>query len=312
MRKQNEELRPAAYGLRPEFHHISVFPHEAIEALKPAPGLKFIDCTLGGAGHTKSLLEASSPTGMVLAFDLDPEAIAHSKKMLADFGKRAVLVQASYETVEEAAKEHGFTEADGALMDLGVSSQEFDEAERGFSFRKEGPLDMRFSPDQELTAAVIVNSWSEEKLAEIFRELGEEKFAAQIAKRIVEAREIQAIETTAQLEDIVFHATPSGARHGKIHPATRVFQALRIATNDELGALERTLPKLAKVLKPGARLAVISFHSLEDRIVKRFMKSGEEAGRFKLITKKPIVPGLEEVRNNPRARSAKLRIAEIV
>ena len=293
------------------YTHISVFPKEAIDALQPKSGGNYIDCTLGGAGHTKQLLEASAPKGSVLAFDLDPEAVANAKSVLKPFGKRAVLVTASYETVDEAAKEHGFTKADGALMDLGVSSHEFDEAERGFSFRKEGPLDMRFSPDQELTAAAVVNSWPEEELEKIFRELGEEKFARQIAKRIVEAREKGRILLTTQLEDVVFHAVPSGARHGGVHPATRVFQALRIVVNDELDALERTLPKLIEVLKPGARLAVISFHSLEDRIVKRFMKSGEEAGRLKLITKKPIVPGPEEVRSNPRSRSAKLRVAEV-
>lgn len=295
-----------------DFHHISVLPKEAIEALAPRANGSYIDCTLGGAGHTKQLLDASAPNGRVLAFDLDPEAIAHAAETLEAYGDRAALVQASFETVDEAAKEYGFTQADGALMDLGVSSHEFDEAERGFSFRKEGPLDMRFSPDQELTAAHVVNSWPEEELARIFREFGEDKFARQIAKRIVEARESARILTTSQLEDIVFHAVPSGARHGGIHPATRTFQALRIAVNDELGALERTLPKLVDALKPGARLAVISFHSLEDRIVKHFMKSGEEAGRLRVITKKPIVPGPEEVRSNPRSRSAKLRIAEVV
>lgn len=294
------------------FVHVPVMPDEVLKLLAPKPGQDFIDGTLGGGGHAEKILEATAPNGRLLALDLDPEALKAASERLKSFGDGAVFVQGNYREVDTYAKKHGFESVDGALLDLGVSSHEFDTAERGFSFRKEGPLDMRFSSDQEFTAATIVNSWLPEKLEEIFREYGEEKFAKRIAEAIVRQRTEERITTTTQLEKIIWGAVPAEARHGKIHPATRVFQALRIAVNDELGALSEALPKLVKRLKVGGRIAVISFHSLEDRIVKQFFVEEEKAGRLQRLTKKPVTPTDAEVTQNPRARSAKLRVAERV
>lgn len=293
-----------------EFHHISVMPDEALQGLALHPGDSVLDGTLGGGGHAERILDAVSPNGRLLAFDLDPAAIRAASKRLSRFGDRAVLHLGSYGEVTAAAAQHGFSEVSGALLDLGVSSHEFDTASRGFSFMHDGPLDMRFSPTQELTAAEIVNTWPEDRLEEIFREYGEDRFARRIASVLVEERKKKRFIGTAELSEAIKNAVPGFARHGKIHPATRVFQALRIATNDELGTLAEALPQFLTLLRPGGRLVVISFHSLEDRIVKDFFRDAEERGELARITKKPLTPSDAEVAANPRARSAKLRIAE--
>jgi len=285
------------------FQHVTVLQKEAVEALNPRSGAILVDGTLGGGGHSELLLEGGAT---VIGIDMDPEALKAAAKRLASFGKKFRAVKGNFRDLPELISE----KIDGLVLDLGVSSHEFDTAERGFSFRLSGPLDMRFSPDQALTAAEVVNSWPEDKLEEIFRIYGEDRFARRIAGTIVAARKVKRLVKTDELAELIKNAVPGFARHQKIHPATRVFQALRIVVNDELGALEDGLKAAEQVLKSGGRLAVISFHSLEDRIVKRFLKSGEAAGRWRIISKKPIVPNQEEVRNNARARSAKLRIAE--
>jgi 16S rRNA (cytosine1402-N4)-methyltransferase len=265
----------------------------------------FIDGTVGQGGHAEQIL-ASLPGCRLLGFDRDPVNLSIAKKRLERFSDGLTLVHDSYANVLKHAYVHGFTEVDGILLDLGFSSAHVDEPTRGFSFAHEGPLDMRYDRDGELTAETIVNAWSEEELARIFRVYGEEPAAGMLASTICAARQDERITTTSQLAELVASVIP---RRGKTHPATRVFQALRIAVNDELGELERALPALVGLLKPGGRLAIISFHSLEDRLVKRFIAS-QESGTLHSLTKHVIAPSEEEVRRNPRSRSAKLRVAE--
>ncbi len=280
--------------------HIPVLLEEVIQYLGPEPKEHFIDGTVGAGGHAEAILERTAPDGRLLGIDRDPRNLEVARQRLKRFGARVELARGSYADVET----HGWKSADGILLDLGFSSVHIEDASRGFSFQSEGPLDMRYDPGQELTAATIVNGWKEEELARLFRKYGEEPAAGKIAKAIVEARRRERLVTTTQLVGAVITAV---RRRGKIHPATRVFQALRIAVNDELGELERALPKLALLLAPGARLVIISFHSLEDRIVKNFFSQHHS---LKILTKHVVVPSQEEVRKNPRARSAKLRVAE--
>ena len=299
--------------------HKPVLYQEIIHALQPkSPGC-YIDGTVGAGGHARGVLEACAPAGRLLGLDLDPQALALARETLAPYGKRVELAQASYDSLPEAMHNIGWELVDGILLDLGVSSMQLDTPERGFSIQNEAPLDMRFDPGFGLTAAQLINSMPEADLAEILFKYGEEPRAKSIAKMIVEARPI---ETTTQLAEIAKRAYPG---HSRVHPATRTFQALRIAVNDELAALEDVLPKAASALRPGGRLAVISFHSLEDRIVKDFIRQEskdkvnppyeqlyvvERKAVLKEINRKPITPEEEAVRNNPRARSAKLRVAE--
>jgi len=279
-----------------------------------------VDGTVGAGGHSWGILQASSPDGQLLGMDVDPQALELAGKKLAEFSGRWHLVQASYVTLRERLEELKWEKVDGVLLDLGLSSMQLDTASRGFSFQVEAPLDMRFDPEGEVSAADLVNQLGEAELADLLYRFGEERRARQVARAIVAARPIT---TTIQLARVVARTTRGGKRG--IHPATRTFQALRIAVNGELEALEQVLPLTPEVLLPGGRLAVISFHSLEDRIVKQFMRSEsrncicppgqpdctcDHRASLRVLTAKPIRPQEEEVENNPRSRSARLRVAE--
>jgi len=298
--------------------HTPVLLTETLEILSPRPRGRYIDATLGGGGHAEAILEASAPTGRLLGLDADPRAIERVAQRLARFGERVTLVQANFRHMATIAQAHGFAQADGILFDLGVSSYHLDEAEQGFSFLKEGPLDMRLNPLSGPSAADIVNSVDEETLADILYQYGEERRSRRIARAIVAHRPIT---TTTQLADVVVGAI--GRKPGaRLHPATRTFQALRIYVNDELGALEAALPQAISLLKPGGVLAVITFHSLEDRIVKHYFRQesrdcicpphtpictcGHKA-QVELIHRKGLTPSPNEVARNPRSRSARLR-----
>ncbi len=276
--------------------HIPVLYQEALDFLKVEPGKVYVDATLGGAGHTRGILERG---GLVLGLDQDPEAVARAQAL----GLPGLRVyQANFRRLEEVLRQAGVEEVAGILADLGVSSFHLEDPKRGFSYQKEGPLDMRMG-EEGPRAAEVVNTLSLEELYRILRDLGEEKQAYRIAKAVVEARRKKPIETTTELAEIVRQAV--GFRKAG-HPARKTFQALRMYVNDELGALEEFLAQAAQILAPGGRLVVITFHSLEDRLVKRFLK----ASGLKVLTKKPVLPSPEEVARNPRARSAKLRAAE--
>lgn len=300
--------------LNPDFQHVSVLPAETLAGIAPVPGGRYIDATLGGAGHAASVLEACAPDGMLLGIDADPAALAAAAVRLAPFGERARLVHGNFRDLAALAREAGFDQVDGILLDLGVSSHQIDTVERGFSFQADAPLDMRMDTTRGETAADLLSQLPEGELADLIYQYGEERASRRIARFIVEARRKQPIRTTGELAALVTRAL--GGRHGKVHPATRTFQALRIAVNRELESLESVLPQAVELLAPGGRLAVISFHSLEDRIVKTFFRTesgygGQEGEtRLRIVTKKPIVAGEEEIKANPRARSAKLRIAE--
>ena len=300
-------------------YHEPVLLRESIGLLQPAQGKVFFEGTLGGGGHTRALLDAGAT---VVSTDQDPAAIAEAGEKLADFGARLILRRANFSEVSRILAELGIAKLDGALFDLGVSSHQFDTPERGFSFQHDGELDMRMAPDAPQSAADLVNTAGEEELARIFRDLGEEPAARRIAARIVRERARLPITRTLQLADLVAGVI---ARTGRTHPATRVFMALRMAVNRELDVLTSVLGAVTKHLAPGGRLAVISFHSGEDRIVKSFMKerAAEWLDRpewpaprrnpdhiFKLLTTRPLVASADEQKANPRARSAKLRVAE--
>lgn len=258
-----------------------------------------LDGTVGLGGHAAMMLDATSPNGELVGFDRDDRNLALAHENLERFGSRVHLMHDSFGNLAE----HSLGQFDGALFDLGFSSVHVDDAARGFSFQHDGPLDMRYDTRQELTAEDIVNSWSRDELATIFRRYGEEPMAPQAAKAIFDARRSERITTTLQLADVIAAVIP---RRGKAHPATRVFQALRITVNDELGEVERGIASAIAALKPGGRIAVITFHSLEDRLIKTMFRESEH---LELITKKPQTATREEAKANPRARSAKLRIA---
>ena len=300
--------------------HIPVLLREVIENLAIQPGGRYIDCTLGGGGHTQAILESSSPGGQVLGIDADPEAIRSVEDRLASYAKSMLLVNENFINLRDICVKYDFLPVHGILFDLGLSSQQLDEGERGFSFQHDSPLDMRFNPGQKLSAADIVNKFSETRLAEILKVYGEETNSRQIARKIVRRRPIL---TSAELAEVVEEAV--GGRYGKIHPATRTFQALRIAVNNEMENLELALNQALGLLGFRGRLVVISYHSLEDRIVKQFMQKesrdcicppevlkcscGHKAN-LKIITKKIVTPSSCETELNPRSRSAKLRAAE--
>jgi 16S rRNA (cytosine1402-N4)-methyltransferase len=308
-------------NILPEDIHLPVLLEAVIEGLALKPGSLVIDGTLGLGGHSEAILKATGPDGRVLGFDRDPAALALAQDRLLAYGQRLVTYHGSYAEMGKMAPMLGFAPADGVLLDLGLSSLQLDSAERGFAFRFEGPLDMRFDPTAGQNAADLVNTLAESELADIIYTYGEERFSRRVARAIVAARPLR---TTGHLAQIVASAIQGGRRE-KIHPATRTFQALRIAVNDELGALDRSLPQALDLLRPGGRLAVISFHSLEDRIVKRYFQA-EEKGcvcppelpacvcgrvpRQRILTRHPLVPSEDEQATNPRARSAKLRVAE--
>ena len=283
-------------------YHDPVMTAEVITGLAVHPGGAYVDCTLGDAGHTVAILEASSPDGRVLGLDADPEAGPPATERLRRFGDRAVLVNANFGTVASQARTHGFIPADGVLFDLGLSSRQLDSEERGFSFRRSAPLDMRFTPEGP-SAEDLVNGLPEQELANLIYQLGEEPRSRRIARAIVAARPLT---DAVELAEIVARA--SGYRRGRTHPATRTFQALRMATNDEIGNLRLALSQAASVLNIGGRLVTIAYHSLEDREVKRFVNSG----MVRSITKQVIRPGAEEIARNRRSRSARMRVAEHV
>lgn len=302
-----------------ETSHTPVLLAEVLAALDPKPGSQFIDATAGGGGHSEALLMASAPDGRVLSIDADPAAIARVRARLQPFAQRSVVVQANFRQLHAVAHKHGFVLIDGIIFDLGFSSDQLADGKRGFSWQRDGPLDMRFDPTQPVTAADLVNDLSEQELAKLIATYGEERFAKRIAKAIVAARPLY---TTGELAAVIESTV---GRRGRLHPATRTFQALRIAVNNELEALKDVLPQAVQLLRPGGRLAVISFHSLEDRIVKQFMQREardcicppevpvcrcHHKASLRLIARKPVRPLPTEIAHNPRSRSARLRIAE--
>ncbi|TRZ65051.1 MAG: 16S rRNA (cytosine(1402)-N(4))-methyltransferase RsmH [Spirochaetia bacterium] len=284
--------------------HIPVLLKEVIEILNPKPGEFFIDGTFGAGGHSTAILKKIGLNGKLLGIDWDKKVIANFKLQIANY-KNLILVQGNYADIPEILNERKLHRADGLIIDLGLSSDQLESSGRGFSFLKDEILDMRFDSESgALSAAEIINSLSEKELADIFWKYGEEGNSRRIAKEIVEKRRKNRIKTTFELAEIVENAV---SRRGKIHPATKVFQALRIYVNDELENLERLLKNLGIILKPQGRAAIISFHSLEDRLVKNYFRDMAKSGRAEILTKKPIVPSQEEIKNNQRSRSAKLR-----
>ncbi|MEH2257260.1 16S rRNA (cytosine(1402)-N(4))-methyltransferase RsmH [Nostoc sp.] len=282
----------------PIFSHLPVLPQEVIAGLAVSPGGHYLDVTVGGGGHSRLILEAAADV-RVTAIDQDEDALAAARKELAEFGDRIQFIHRNF-----AEYEFPLNTFDGILADLGVSSYHLDQAERGFSFRQAANLDMRMDRGRSLTAADVINNWDEAELADIFFKYGEERLSRRIARRIVERRPLH---TTTELADAIASSVPPKYRYGRIHPATRVFQALRIVVNDELKSLETFLDKAPNALVPGGRIAIISFHSLEDRPVKHGLRNSP---LLKVLTKKPIIAQEEEIAKNPRSRSAKLRIAQ--
>ena len=284
--------------------HIPVLLDEVIQFLDPKPGGRFIDATLGAGGHTHAILERSAPDGKVLAIDQDESALSNAKATLESFGSRIVFEHSSFRAVRAIAEANGFASCDGVLADIGISSMMVDDPSRGFSFMREGPLDMRMDRNQAMTASDVVNTYSEKAIADIIYKFGEERRSRPIARSIVRSRPLH---TTTDLVRAIERVS-GGKRYGQIHPATRTFQGLRIYVNDELTSLEEFIDSSMAVLRPGGRLVVIAFHSLEDRIVKQKFRAATATGR--VLTKKVVTAGNEEVQRNPRARSAKLRAWE--
>lgn len=293
-----------------DIYHIPALLNETVKALDIKPKHKYIDATLGGGGHSVEIVKKG---GILFGVDQDPEAVSYAsvrlKKACPDL-LPPKFVQANFAEIDKVAKEFGFEKVAGILFDLGVSSHQLETPNRGFSFNQEGPLDMRMNPNLSVTAKDLVNGLNEGELAELFWKLGEEKFSRRLAKAICQDRLNKPIETCSDLSQIILQEVPGKGRFDRIHPATRVFQALRIAVNDELNSLKTALPKAVELLDSQGRIVVLSFHSLEDGIVKRFFIDQMEKGILKIISKSPITPTEEEVRLNPRVRSAKLRVAE--
>ncbi len=289
-------------------YHIPVLLQETIEGLNVRPDHRYIDATLGGGGHTREILNRG---GEVLGIDQDPEAIEFVKENFKSqiSNHKLKLVRGNFAHLKEIAEKNGFTKVSGILLDLGVSSHQLETGERGFSFNKNAVLDMRMDPDLEVTAKDLVNGLNEGELYELFEKYSEEYRSRAIANALVFARALKPIETTDELAEIVTKAKGKG-KFGRTHPATRIFQALRMAVNDELNNLRLSLPQAVELLGQGGRLAILSFHSLEDRIVKNFFKEREKEGILQIINPKPIGPTDGEIKANPRSRSAKLRIAE--
>lgn len=308
----------------PVFSHYSVLLNETIDLLSIKPDGVYVDCTLGGGGHSLEILKRLD-SGRLYAIDQDADAIAASRVRLAEYLERVTFIHDNFKNVAPALEGLGVNQIDGALIDLGVSSYQLDTPERGFSYMHDAPLDMRMNPDGRLTARDIVNGYSRDALKRIITDYGEERFAGRIADKICEARESKPIETTGELSELIKSAIPAKAREDGPHPAKRTFQAIRIEVNSELSVIEPTLDSLVGLMRPGSRLAVITFHSLEDRIVKktfaRWAKGCTCPPEFpvcvcgkkpslRLICHKPILPSEHELDENPRSRSAKLRVAE--
>jgi 16S rRNA (cytosine1402-N4)-methyltransferase len=287
-------------------------PREVLSWLRPRPEGIYVDCTVGHCGHALEILRASEPHGILVGLDRDLHAIDVARQQLQRFGDRAILVKAHFVELKQILTERKIPRVDGILFDLGVSSPQLDDATRGFSFRTEGPLDMRMDQSSGRTAADIVNGLDEVSLADMIYRFGEERYSRRIARAIVAARGREALTTTRQLANVIESSVPAHYRRGRIHCATRTFQAFRIAVNEELARLEESFRGAAKALAPEARLCVISFHSLEDRIVKQTFKTlaRESGGEFQILTKRPQIPSDDERSRNPRSRSAKLRVIE--
>ena len=309
-----------------EFYHVSVLLEECIDGLNIRPDGIYVDGTLGGAGHS-SRIAAKLTTGTLIGIDRDPVALKAAEERLAPFGDRVKLVHSNFCEMDSALESLGIPGVDGILMDLGVSSPQLDDGQRGFSYMADAPLDMRMNGEDPLDARQVVNQWPYEELKRILYDYGEERFAPRIAAAICKRREEKEIETTLELVDIIRGAMPASALREKQHPAKRSFQAIRIAVNDELGSVERVMKKAVPLLNQGGRLAVITFHSLEDRIVKNAMAEAAKGctcpreapictcgvvQTLKSVSRKPILPSAEELEQNPRSRSAKLRVAERV
>jgi 16S rRNA (cytosine1402-N4)-methyltransferase len=307
------------------FQHKTVLLDEAVQGLNIKEDGIYVDCTLGGAGHSSEIAKRLTGNGRLYAFDQDESAIKHAQEKLSDYTDKVTLIKSNFTHITEKLKEHGVTAVDGILFDLGVSSPQLDTPERGFSYHHDAPLDMRMDKDSPLTAYEIVNTWSYEQLLRIFFQYGEEKFSKQIVRKIEAAREKSPIKTTTELVELIKEGIPAPARRTGGHPAKRVFQAIRIAVNNELKVFEEAIAQSIELLKPNGRVCVITFHSLEDRICKVVFKKGSEGPqlphglpmipdeykpKLKLITRKPIIPADIEIEENNRARSAKLRIAE--
>lgn len=306
-----------------EFHHVPVLFHESLDLLAIKPDGIYVDCTLGGAGHSAAIAERLGPSGRLIGLDQDENALKAAGERLAAFGERVQTVKTNFAFIADVIPGLGIQGVDGVLMDIGVSSHQLDEGERGFSFHQEAPLDMRMDRSNPVSAATVVNEWSEAELARILWEYGEERWAKRIAQFIIQRRAEAPLQTTEDLVEVIKAAIPAAARREGGHPARRSFQAIRIAVNDELGVLERGLEGALQVLKPGGRLAVITFHSLEDRIVKQRFQSWVNpctcpptlpvcaCGKQPVaehVTRKPVVASAAELEANPRARSAKLRV----
>lgn len=307
-----------------DFHHIPVMLNEVITHLNLQQGGTYIDCTLGGGGHTSEIIKKIQPGGRVIGIDQDPNALQAAQNRLAMYKDRITFVHSNFYRLKDIVQENEVGEADGVLFDLGVSSHQLDEGDRGFSYMQDAPLDMRMNPQDKVTAENLVNELEELELARIIKEYGEERWAKRIARFIVENRQNKRIGTTGELVGIIKKAVPAGARREGPHPAKRTFQALRIAVNDELNRFAQTLRDTVDILKPGGRVCVISFHSLEDRITKEVFRDlakdcicppelpvcrCNKQKQIDIITSKPVLPGAQEIENNPRARSAKLRAA---
>ncbi|MBF6978670.1 16S rRNA (cytosine(1402)-N(4))-methyltransferase RsmH [Aerococcaceae bacterium zg-BR22] len=308
------------------FEHLTVLLHETVDGLVVDPNGIYVDCTLGGAGHAKYIL-SQLDKGHLFAFDQDIEAIENAKMMLKDElgAGKVTFIHQNFRQISTALNERGITAVDGIYYDLGVSSPQLDHAERGFSYHQEAQLDMRMNQTADLSALEVVNEWTYEQLVKIIFRYGEEKFAKRIARAIEKQRAVAKIMTTTELAEIVKQAIPAATRRTGGHPAKRTFQAIRIAVNDELGALEDSLQQAAQLLKPSGRISVITFHSLEDRFVKQYFKElstppevphnlpilpEQSQADYRLVTRKPILPSQDELAENNRARSAKLRIIE--
>ena len=308
-----------------EFNHVSVLLNECIENLDIKEDGVYVDCTMGGAGHSKEIVKRLSDKGLFIGFDQDKNAIATAKERLSEYSDRVKFVHSNFENIKEELEKLGIEKIDGVLADLGVSSHQLDEADRGFSYMHDAPLDMRMDVRKDFSAYDVVNTYSEEQLARIIRDYGEDNWAKRIAKFIVEEREEKTIENTGELVEIIKKAIPKKARIDGPHPAKRTFQAIRIEVNNELGVINKMIEDAVSMMNKGGRVCIITFHSLEDRIVKNEFKDlslscvcppalpicqCDKVSEVKVITRKPILPSDEEIEINPRARSAKLRVAE--
>jgi 16S rRNA (cytosine1402-N4)-methyltransferase len=298
---------------------------EVLESLACRPGGVYVDGTVGGGGHAQAILERIAPDGLLIGIDRDRDALTASERRLQSFGRRKILVKGNFARIGQLLADLHIEKVDGILLDLGVSSHQLDAGDRGFSFALDAPLDMRMDQDSRFSACDLVNQCSEHELRKIIKDYGEEPMAGRIARAILTKRAAVPIRTTKELADIVRRAVPAACRRRRIHPATRTFQAIRIAVNDELSNLRAAISNGAELLRPGGRFSIISFHSLEDRIVKEAFRAAEkgctcppdlpvchckEESKLKVITKRPVRPGADEIDSNPRARSARLRTAE--